>query len=83
MFSVKDLDEDEIYQFQVDSLSRNGMVVSSEKISVHVPAYGRIRAAVAGVGCILLLILIGAVVWYSRHKLIAAKDSLKKANAEN
>lgn len=77
------MEEDEIYQFQVDSLSVHDLVVSSEKISVHVPAYGRIRAAVAGVGCILLLILIGAVVWYSRHKLIAAKESQKKTNDDN
>ncbi|XP_077292450.1 borderless isoform X2 [Arctopsyche grandis] len=86
-YLIQDLEEDEIYHFEVDSLSIHDYKITSEKISVHVPAYGRIRAAVAGVGCILLLILIGAVVWYSRHKLMGRTTSesqnKKKSNGDN
>jgi hypothetical protein len=67
-FSVDNLEEDEIYHFQVSSVTTNDVDSPGEMIAVHIPAYGKIRLVVAGVGCILLIILLGAVVWYAKIK---------------
>lgn len=75
-FTVTDLEEDELYTFQVLAMSTTDYQAASHKVEVRVPPYTRIRAVTIGVGAALLVCAISVVVLvYARRKCIKGDDS--------
>jgi hypothetical protein len=75
---VPELDEEEMYHFEVDSISKNDFKASSERISMFIPSYGNMRTALLGIVVVLAIVLVGGLLWYIGYKL-----KLRRARSAN
>ncbi|XP_026479512.1 protein borderless-like [Ctenocephalides felis] len=74
-YLVTDLEEDELYTFQVLAMSTTDYQAASHKVEVRVPPYTRIRAVTIGVAAALLVCAVSiAVLIYARRKCIRPDD---------
>lgn len=72
---MTDLEEDELYTFQVLAMSTTDYQAASHKVEVRVPPYTRIRAVTIGVAAALLVCAVSiAVLIYARRKCIRPDD---------
>ncbi|XP_063709188.1 protein borderless [Culicoides brevitarsis] len=72
---LENLREDEVYRFQVFSLSTTDYLAGSNEVTILVPPYNRVRATTIGsaVGVVVILASIVAVILYMRRSFTRFK----------
>lgn len=74
-FNVKHLEEATTYYFQVSALSTNDYQATSDRVTLVVPAYKRVRAISMGImGAVALLGIAFGVFYYTRKRCFDKKN---------
>lgn len=78
IISVKDLEEESYYTFEVSAVSIVDDIATSERVGLEVPAYHRNRAIsmgiVAGIGFLAAAL---AAVWWARKRFCQSSSNEK------
>lgn len=67
-FVMAHLDEDEIYEVQVQALSITNYFAGSDLLEFYVPPYRRMKAVGIGMAVVILLVIVATIVFYSIKK---------------
>lgn len=67
-FVMSHLDEDQIYEVQIQALSLTDYRAGSDLLEFYVPPYRRMKAVAIGVAIVLLLVICCVMVYYSMRK---------------
>lgn len=67
-FVIEHLDEDQIYDVQIQALSITDYRAGSDLLEFYVPPYRRMKAVAIGLAIVLLLLILCAIIYYSMKK---------------
>lgn len=71
-FFMSHLDEDEIYDVQVQALSIHDYRAGSDMLEFYVPPYRRMKAVAIGLATVILMIICCVIAYYSMRKRLAS-----------
>lgn len=67
-FLMEHLDEDQIYEVQIQALSITNYTAGSELLEFYVPPFRRMKAVGIGMAIVVLLVILGAIAYYSMRR---------------